>query len=94
MSELIRRESCSIWNHKPIEMVWDLIYDNNMPDSMEMYNFVCKVLEKAQSIVDAAPTVATDEYAAFKCPECKSIYVEYNDPDNSICPICGCRRKE
>lgn len=93
--ELIYRDDCDL-NAPSLgrdEMLWDLIYECQMPDSLEMFNFARIVLEKAQAVIDTAPTITTDEYLAFKCPECNTVYIEYNDPQNSFCPVCGCGRK-
>lgn len=39
--------------------------------------------------IAAAPIIGTDEAIAVKCPECKNVYIEYNDIYNSFCPTCG-----
>lgn len=94
MRELIYRDDCDL-NAPSLgrdEMLWDLIYEMHMPDSDEMFNFARTVMEQAQAVIDSAPTIATDEVLAYKCPECKSISLLYED-DNEYCPVCGIRRK-
>lgn len=94
MRELIYRDDCDL-NAPSLgrdEMLWDLIYEMHMPDSEEMFNFAKAVMDKAQAVIDTAPTITTDEYLAIKCPECHTIYIEYDDPENSYCPVCGIRR--
>ena len=94
MRELIYRDDCDL-NAPSLgrdEMLWDLIYEMHIPDSEEMFNFARAVMEKAQAVIDTAPTVTTDEVMAYKCPECRVISIIYdNDP---FCPNCGCRRRE
>lgn len=93
MSELIRREDCDL-NAPSLgrdEMLWDLIYKMNMPDSQEVFDFAVAVMDAAQNVIDTAPTVATDEVIAYKCPECKAVSILYDDDE--LCPVCGIRRK-
>ena len=95
MSELIRREDCDL-NAPSMgrdEMLWDLIYEMNMPDSQEVFDFAVAVMDAAQNVIDTAPTVTTDEVIAYKCPECKVISILYNPESEHYCPNCGIRRK-
>lgn len=93
MRELIYRDDCDL-NAPSLgrdEMLWDLIYEMHMPDSTEMFNFAVAVMDKAQAVIDTAPTIATDEVLAYKCPECKTVSVLYDN--DRFCPVCGIRRK-
>ena len=93
MSELIRREDCDL-NAPSLgrdEMLWDLIYEMNMPDSQEVFDFAVAVMNAAQNVIDTAPTIATDEVIAYKCPECKAVSILYDN--NELCLVCGIRRK-
>ena len=93
MSELIRREDCDL-NAPSLgrdEMLWDLIYKMNMPDSQEVFNFAVAVMDVAQNVIDTAPTITTDEVIAYKCPECKTVSILYDNDES--CPMCGIRRK-
>jgi predicted hydrocarbon binding protein len=94
MRELIYRDDCDL-NAPSLgrdEMLWDLIYEMGMPDSEEMFNFAKAVMDRAQAVIDTAPTITTDEVMAYKCPECKVISILY-DPENELwCPNCGIRR--
>ena len=49
-----------------------------------------KLMEKAQNVIDTAPTVTTDEVLAYKCPECKTVSILYDNDE--FCPVCGIRR--
>lgn len=95
MSELIRREDCDLFNPSlgTDEMLWDLIYEYEMPDSMQMFLFARKVLERAQTIIDTADTVTTDEVIAYKCPECRVVSILYDPNNEKYCPNCGIERK-
>ena len=93
MSELIRREDCDL-NAPSLgrdEMLWDLIYKMNMPDSQEVFDFAVAVMDAAQNVIDTAPTITTDEVIAYRCPECKAVSILYDD--DKFCPVCGIRRK-
>jgi len=92
MRELIYRDDCDL-NAPSLgrdEMLWDLIYEMRMPDSEEMFNFAKAVMDRAQAVIDTAPTVTTDEVLAYKCPECKAISILYDNDE--CCPVCGIRR--
>lgn len=96
MRELIYRDDCDL-NAPSLgrdEMLWDLIYEMHMPDSEEMFNFAKVVMEKAQAVIDSAPTVTTDEVMAYKCPECKVVSILYDPSNEHFCPNCGIRRDE
>ena len=59
MRELIYRDDCDL-NAPSLgrdEMLWDLIYEMHMPDSEEMFNFAVAVMDKAQAVIDTAPTI-------------------------------------
>ena len=93
MRELIYRDDCDL-NAPSLgrdEMIRDLIYEMHMSDSREIFNFAIAVLDKAQAVIDTAPTITTDEVIAYKCPECKAVSILYNEDE--FCPICGIRRK-
>ena len=95
MRELIYRDDCDL-NAPSLgrdEMLWDLIYEMHMPDSDEMFNFARAVMDKAQAVIDTAPTITTDEVMAYKCPECRVISILYNPENEQYCPNCGIRRK-
>ena len=95
MRELIYRDDCDL-NAPSLgrdEMLWDLIYEMHMPDSDEMFNFARAVMDKAQAVIDTAPTITTDEVMAYKCPECRVISIVYNPENEQYCPNCGIRRK-
>lgn len=49
-----------------------------------------KIMEKAQNVIDTAPTITTNEVLAYKCPECKTVSILYNNDE--CCPVCGIRR--
>lgn len=92
MRELIYRDDCDL-NAPSLdrdEMLWDLIYEMHMPDSEEVFNFAKAVIDKAQAVIDTAPTVATDEVLAYKCPECRTVSILYDNDE--FCPVCGIRR--
>jgi len=94
--ELIYRDDCDL-NAPSLgrdEMLWDLIYECGLPDSDEVFDFARKVMEKAQAIIDTAPTITTDEVLAYKCPECKVVSILYDPQHEHWCPNCGIRRKE
>ena len=94
MRELIYCDDCDL-NAPSLgrdEMLWDLIYEMHMPDSEEMFNFAKVVMEKAQAVIDTAPTITTDEVLAYKCPECKVISILYDPENEYCCPNCGIRR--
>ena len=94
MRELIYRDDCNL-NAPSLgrdEMLWDLIYEMHMPDTEEMFNFAKVVMEKAQAVIDTAPTVTTDEVMAYRCPECRVISIVYDNDRH--CPNCGAMRKE
>jgi len=94
MRELIYRDDCDL-NAPSLgrdEMLWDLIYEMHMPDTEEMFNFAKVVMEKAQAVIDTAPTVTTDEVMAYRCPECRVISIVYDN--DRYCPNCGAMRKE
>ena len=94
MSELIRREDCDL-NAPSLgrdEMLWDLIYEMHMHDSDEIFNFAVAVMDKAQAVIDTAPTITTDEVLAYKCPECKTLSILYDNDE--FCPVCGIRRNK
>lgn len=100
MSDLIRRNDCDLFNPSlgTDEMLWDEVNSFHLTAREhvyedDLYEFARKILQRAQNVIDTAPTISTDTYVAFKCPECKNIYIEYNDPDNSFCPVCGVGRK-
>ena len=93
MRELIYRDDCDL-NAPSLgrdEMLWDLIYEMHMPDSDEVFNFAKAVIDRAQAIIDTAPTITTDEVLAYKCPECKSISLLYEG--DGYCPVCNIGRK-
>ena len=93
MSELIRREDCDL-NAPSLgrdEMLQKLIHEYGLPDSEKVFNFARAVMDAAQNVIDTAPTITTDEVIAYKCPECKTVSVLYNEDE--FCPICGIRRK-
>lgn len=96
MSELIRREDCYLFAPSlgTDEAIWDWIYECQMPDSEEIYNFARIVLEKAQAVIDTAPTVTTDEVLAYQCPECRVVSMLYDPENEHCCPNCGIARKE
>lgn len=94
MRELIYRDDCDL-NAPSLdrdEMLWDLIYEMGMPDSDEVFNFARAVMDRAQAIIDTAPTITTDEVLAYKCPECKFVSLLYEDDE--YCPVCGVGRKK
>ena len=94
MRELIYRDDCDL-NAPSLgrdEMLWDLIYEMHMPDTEEMFNFAKAVMDKAQAVIDTAPTVTTDEVMAYRCPECRVISIVYDN--DMYCPNCGIMRKE
>ena len=93
MRELIYRDDCDL-NAPSLErdeMIRDLIYEMHMSASIEIFNFAIAILDKAQAVIDTAPTITTDEVIAYKCPECKAVSILYNEDE--FCPICGIRRK-
>lgn len=105
-NDLIYRCDCNLFS--PLagteEMIRDLmdeygltwaknIEDNNF-DEDKIYEFAYELIQKCQNYIDSAPKITDDEYFAFKCPECHTVYVE--DGENmfsSICPTCGIKRK-
>ena len=94
MRELIYRDDCDL-NAPSLgrdEMLWDLIYEMHMPDSEEMFNFAKVVMEKAQAVIDSAPTVTTDEVMAYRCPICRVVSIVYDN--DQFCPNCGYKRSE
>ena len=94
MRELIYRDDCDL-NAPSLgrdEMLWDLIYEMGMPDSDEVFNFACAVMDKAQAVIDSAPTITTDEVMAYKCPECHVVSIVYSDDE--YCPNCGIERRK
>ena len=96
MKELIYRDDCDLNapNLGRDEMLWDLIYEMHMPDSDEVFNFAKAVMDKAQAVIDTAPTITTDEVLAYKCPECKVISILYDPENERHCPNCGIRRND
>lgn len=95
MNELIRREDCDL-NAPSLgcdEMLCDLIYKYGLSDNEQIeriFNFAAAVMNAAQNVIDTAPTVATDEVLAYKCPECKTVSILYDSDE--FCPVCGIRR--
>lgn len=105
-NDLIYRSDCNLFS--PLagteEMVRDLMSEygliwgkniNNIDfDEDKIYDFALDLIQKCQNYIDATPKITDDEYFAFKCPECHTVYIE--DGENvfsSICPTCGIRRK-
>ena len=68
-------------------------YYHNKESIKPLMNFAMHLLYHAQQYIKHIPALTTDEYVAFKCPECGNVYIEYDDPQNSFCPTCGIRRK-
>ena len=100
MSELIRREDCDFFDSSlgTDVMIWDLVDDFHLNQRSRIYEddlreFARMVLQKAQKVVDTAPTITTDEVLAYKCPECKVVSILYNPTMERHCPNCGCGRK-
>lgn len=63
MRELIYRDDCDL-NAPSLgrdEMIWDLIYEMHMPDTEEMFNFAVAVMDRAQAVIDTAPTVKEEK---------------------------------
>jgi len=95
MNELIRRKDCDL-NAPSLgrdEMLCDLIYKYGLSDNEQIeriFNFAVAVIDAAQNVIDTAPTVTTDEILAYKCPECKTVSILYDDDE--FCPVCGIRR--
>ena len=97
--DLIYRCDCNLFSElSDVEgMIRDLMAEYNLNwdecDEDKVFEFGMELMQKAQNYIDSTPTLTTDEYVAFKCPECHNVYIEENDPLNSYCPICGTRRK-
>lgn len=75
-------------------LIWEKNIDDIDFDEDKIYDFAMELIQKCQNYIDAAPKTTDDEYFAFKCPECNTVYIE--DGENmfsSICPNCGIRRK-
>ena len=75
-------------------MLWDLIQQYGLPDNEQVeriFNFAQAVMDAAQNVINTAPTITTDEVIAYKCPECKTVSILYNEDE--FCPTCGIRRK-
>ena len=96
MRELIYRDDCDL-NAPSLgrdEMLRDLIYEYGLADNEQIeqiFNFAQAVMNAAQNVIDTAPTITTDEVIAYKCPECKTVSILYNEDE--FCPTCGIRRK-
>ena len=103
MRELIYRDDCDLFaaSASAEEMIrdlmseygltWETNVDDNNFDEDKIYDFARELLQKAQHYIDTAPTITTDEVIAYKCPECKTVSILYNE--DKYCPICGIRRK-
>ena len=105
-NDLIYRCDCNLFSPfaETEEMIRDLMdklaltQEKNLDDEYfnedRIYEFALELIEKCQNYIDSAETITDDEYFAFKCPECHTVYIE--DGENmysSICPTCGIRRK-
>ena len=106
MNDLIYRCDCNLFSPSlgteemirdlmsEYSLTWETNIDNKDFDEDKIYEFAIELFQKAQKVIDTAPKITDDEYFAFKCPECKTIYIE--DGENmfsSYCPNCGIKRK-
>lgn len=96
MRELIYRDDCDL-NAPSIDrdgMIRDLMNEYSLNweeyDEEKVFEFAKELMEKAQNVIDTAPTVTTDEVLAYKCPECRTVSILYDDDE--FCPACGIRR--
>lgn len=95
MRELIYRDDCDL-NAPSMgrdEMLWDLIYQHGLADNEQIdriFDLARAVMDAAQNVIDTAPTIATDDVIAYKCPECKTVSLLYSE--DKFCPVCGIGR--
>jgi len=97
MRELIYRDDCDL-NAPSMDrdgMIRDLMNEYSLNweecDEEKVFEFAKELMEKAQNVINTAPTITTDEVIAYKCPECKTVSILYNNDE--FCPVCGIRRK-
>ena len=98
MRELIYHDDCDL-NAPSLDrdgMIRDLMAEYSLNwnecDEDKVFEFAVELMEKAQNIIDTAPTITTDEVMAYKCPECKVVSILY-DPEHELwCPNCGIGR--
>lgn len=100
MRELIFRDDCNLFDvfADSEGMIRDLMAEYNFEwdeptDIDKIYEFARELLQNAQNYIDTSPMIGTDEAIAVRCPECKNVYIEYDDIYNSFCPVCGIKYK-
>ena len=98
MRELIYRDDCNL-NAPSLDrdgMIRDLMTEYSLNwdecDEDKVFEFARELMEKAQNVIDTAPTVTTDDVMAYTCPECHVISLVYDN--DRYCPNCGIRRYE
>ena len=101
MSELIRREDCDLYapTMGTDEMLWSEVANFHLTARErvyedDLYEFARAILQKAQNVIDTAPTVTTDEVLAYKCPECRVVSILYDPENEHHCPNCGISRRK
>lgn len=98
MNELIYRNHCNLfdenacmeWNINNLIDKHDLRWRSGLLIEDDITAFAHDLLQAAQSYINGAPTITTDEYLAYKCPECRVISILYNPETDEYCPNCGC----
>lgn len=70
-------------------LTWDTVDYDDHTDCNKIAAFAEELLRKAQNVIDSAVTVTTDEYLAYKCPECHCLHILYKY--DKFCPNCGVR---
>lgn len=98
MRELIYRDDCNL-NAPSLDrdgMIRDLMNEYSLNweecDEEKVFEFARELMEKAQNVIDTAPTIATDEILTYKYPEYQAISLVYNN--EGYCPNCDIIRKE
>lgn len=100
--DLIYRNDCNLFdsNAGTDDIIDELIGKHNLRwcggllIEDDVREFAEDLLLAAQNYIDTAPTITDDEYLAFKCPECHTVYIEDGaNLYNSYCPTCGIKRE-
>lgn len=75
MRELIYRDDCDL-NAPSLDrdgMIHDLMNEYSLTweecDEEKVFEFAKELMEKAQNVIDTAPTVTADEIMAYMCKE-------------------------
>ena len=100
--DLIYRNDCDLFDSNAgMEQMIDELIDRHdlrwrggLLIEDDVAAFARDILQAVQNYIDTAPTITDDEYVAFKCPECHTVYIEDGaNMYNSFCPTCGIRRE-